>query len=78
MLLTRIDQLMTHSNDQITDAVSIHSLKKIQYAKRLAAGNFSNVSLLDHFVSVCLSGILINFTLILATEFRGSIVGKVC
>jgi len=46
------DQLMTRPNGQITDAVSIHSLKKIQYAKRLAAGNFSNVSLLDHFVSV--------------------------
>jgi len=50
-LLTRIDQLTTRPNDQIPDAVSIHSLKKIQYAKRLAAGNFSNVSLLDHFVS---------------------------
>lgn len=77
MLLTRIDQLITHSNDQITDAVSIHSLKKIQYAKRLAAGNFSNVSLLDHFVSVCPSGIIINFALILATELRRSIFGKV-
>ena len=69
---------MTHSNDQITDAVSIHSLKKIQYAKRLAAGNFSNVSLLDHFISVCPFGIMINFALILSTELRRSIVGKVC
>jgi hypothetical protein len=69
---------MTRPNDQITDAVSIHSLKKIQYAKRLAAGNFGNVSLLDHFVSVCLFSILIKFVLILSTDLRRSIVGKVC
>lgn len=38
--------------ETITDAVSIHSIKKAEYAKRLATGRFGHVTLLDHFISV--------------------------
>ncbi|KAL0581710.1 Phosphatidylinositol 4-kinase pik1alpha (PI4-kinase)(PtdIns-4-kinase) [Marasmius crinis-equi] len=37
--------------ETITDAVSIHSIKKSEYARRLAEGRLGHVSLLDHFVS---------------------------
>ncbi|KAG2037292.1 kinase-like domain-containing protein [Suillus americanus] len=37
--------------ETITDAVSIHSIKKFEYAKRLAEGRFGYVTLLDHFKS---------------------------
>ena len=39
--------------ETITDAVSIHSIKKAEYAKRLASGRLGHVTLLDHFISVC-------------------------
>jgi hypothetical protein len=35
--------------ETITDAVSIHSIKKAEYARRLAAGRLGHVSLFDHF-----------------------------
>ncbi|KAH8833592.1 kinase-like protein [Flagelloscypha sp. PMI_526] len=35
--------------ETITDAVSIHSIKKAEYARRLATGGLGHVSLLDHF-----------------------------
>ncbi|CAK5277685.1 unnamed protein product [Mycena citricolor] len=35
--------------ETITDAVSIHSIKKTEYARRLAEGRLGHVSLLDHF-----------------------------
>jgi hypothetical protein len=38
--------------ETITDAVSIHSIKKAEYAKRLAQGQLGHVTLLDHFRSV--------------------------
>jgi hypothetical protein len=38
--------------ETITDAVSIHSIKKAEYAKQLAEGKFGYVTLMDHFVSV--------------------------
>lgn len=38
--------------ETITDAVSIHSLKKAEYARRLAEGRLGYVTLLDHFISV--------------------------
>ena len=38
--------------ETITDAVSIHSIKKAEYAKRLAQGKLGHVSLMDHFQSV--------------------------
>ena len=38
--------------ETITDAVSIHSIKKAEYAKRLASGKLGHVTLLDHFLSV--------------------------
>jgi hypothetical protein len=45
--------------ETITDAVSIHSIKKAEYARRLATGQqgLGHVTLLDHFraVSLCLS-----------------------
>ncbi|KAF4608477.1 Phosphatidylinositol 4-kinase pik1alpha (PI4-kinase)(PtdIns-4-kinase) [Pleurotus pulmonarius] len=37
--------------ETITDAVSIHSIKKAEYARRLAEGRFGHVTLLDHFKS---------------------------
>lgn len=38
--------------ETITDAVSIHSIKKTLYAKRLTEGRFGQVTLLDHFINV--------------------------
>jgi phosphatidylinositol 4-kinase len=38
--------------ETITDAVSIHSIKKAEYARRLVEGKFANVSLKDHFIAV--------------------------
>lgn len=38
--------------ETIKDAVSIHSIKKAEYAKRLAEGRLGHVTLLDHFKSV--------------------------
>ena len=35
--------------ETITDAVSIHSIKKAEYARRLAEGRLGHVTLLDHF-----------------------------
>lgn len=35
--------------ETITDAVSIHSIKKAEYARRLASGRLGHVTLLDHF-----------------------------
>ncbi|KAI6022687.1 kinase-like protein [Pisolithus marmoratus] len=37
--------------ETINDAVSIHSIKKAEYARRLAEGRLGHVSLLDHFKS---------------------------
>ncbi|KAH7889675.1 kinase-like protein [Phlebopus sp. FC_14] len=37
--------------ETITDAVSIHSIKKAEYARRLAEGRFGYVTLFDHFKS---------------------------
>ncbi|KAF5315851.1 hypothetical protein D9611_004705 [Ephemerocybe angulata] len=37
--------------ETIKDAVSIHSIKKAEYAKRLAEGRLGHVTLLDHFKS---------------------------
>ncbi|KAG6900884.1 hypothetical protein C0993_010002 [Termitomyces sp. T159_Od127] len=38
--------------ETVTDAVSIHSIKKAEYARRIAEGRFGHVTLLDHFKSV--------------------------
>lgn len=38
--------------ETITDAVSIHSIKKAEYARRLAEGRLGHVSLFDHFKAV--------------------------
>jgi len=37
--------------ETITDAISIHSIKKAEYAKRLTSGRLGHVTLLDHFLS---------------------------
>ncbi|KAG6814353.1 hypothetical protein H0H92_010938 [Tricholoma furcatifolium] len=37
--------------ETITDAVSIHSIKKAEYARRIAEGRLGHVTLLDHFIS---------------------------
>lgn len=50
--------------ETITDAVSIHSIKKAEYAKRLARNRLGYVTLMDHFKSVSQTrstGIVINF-----------------
>jgi hypothetical protein len=40
--------------ETITDAVSVHSIKKGEYARRVAEGEaIGTVSLMDHFVAVC-------------------------
>lgn len=41
--------------ETITDAVSIHSIKKAEYARRLAEGRLGHVTLLDHFKAVSMS-----------------------
>jgi hypothetical protein len=35
--------------ETITDAISIHSIKKAEYARRLAEGRLGHVTLMDHF-----------------------------
>ena len=44
--------------ETITDAVSIHSIKKAEYARRLASGRLGHVTLFDHFrtVGIILTG----------------------
>ncbi|KAG6909700.1 hypothetical protein DXG01_015901 [Tephrocybe rancida] len=37
--------------ETITDAVSIHSIKKAEYARRIAEGRLGHVTLMDHFKS---------------------------
>jgi phosphatidylinositol 4-kinase B len=37
--------------ETITDAVSIHSIKKAEYARRIAQGRLAHVTLMDHFKS---------------------------
>ena len=39
--------------ETITDAVSVHSIKKSEYARRITEGNLGNVTLLDHYIHVC-------------------------
>ncbi|KAF7338285.1 Phosphatidylinositol 4-kinase [Mycena venus] len=41
--------------ETITDAVSIHSIKKKEYARRLAEGRLGHVTLFDHFKNVSLN-----------------------
>ena len=43
--------------ETITDAVSIHSIKKAEYARRLAEGRLGHVTLYDHFKTVRTSSI---------------------
>jgi hypothetical protein len=38
--------------ETIVDAVSIHSIKKAMYARRLSAGGIIHPTLLDHFILV--------------------------
>jgi phosphatidylinositol kinase/protein kinase (PI-3 family) len=38
--------------ETITDAVSVHSIKKAEYARRMATGALGNVTLMDYFVQV--------------------------
>ncbi len=38
--------------ETITDAPSIHSIKKAEYARRIAQGRLDHVTLFDHFKSV--------------------------
>jgi len=38
--------------ETITDAVSVHSIKKAEYARRMTTGALGNVTLMDYFVQV--------------------------
>jgi hypothetical protein len=38
--------------ETITDAVSIHSIKKAEYGRRLAEGRLGHVTIMDHFKNV--------------------------
>ena len=38
--------------ETITDALSIHSIKKAQYARRLTEGHLGQVTLRDHVINV--------------------------
>lgn len=38
--------------ETITDAVSVHSIKKALYARRMTDGGLGSVTLLDHFANV--------------------------
>lgn len=58
-LTTRFRILITGEQsglvETITDAVSVHSIKKGEYARRISEGGpIGQVSLMDHFVSVSL------------------------
>lgn len=56
LLIIRFQILITSGTsglvETITDAVSIHSIKKALYARRLTEGGFGQVSILDHFIGV--------------------------
>jgi len=41
--------------ETITDAVSVHSIKKAEYARRMTTGALGNVTLMDYFVQVSIS-----------------------
>lgn len=50
--------------ETITDAVSIHSIKKAEYARRLAEGRLGHVTLFDHFKSVSFCYISLIFPMV--------------
>lgn len=63
--------------ETITDAVSIHSIKKAEYARRLAGEQLGHVTLMDHFKNVCYAA-LSRLLLIYFLDIWGSILRKVC
>jgi hypothetical protein len=63
--------------ETITDAVSIHSIKKAEYARRSADERLGHVTLMDHFKNVCSSPIFGLSTYILLGLW-GSILRKIC
>ena len=65
--------------ETITDAVSIHSIKKAEYARRSAGERLGHVTLMDHFKNVCsrpISGLLHIISILL--DLWGSIICKIC
>jgi phosphatidylinositol 4-kinase len=65
MLIGRFRILITGEQsglvETITDAVSVHSIKKGEYARRISEGGpIGQVSLMDHFVNVSISVLLIS------------------
>lgn len=62
--------------ETITDAVSIHSIKKAEYARRLAEGRLGHVSIMDHFKNVSFDCVVLVSTHTLL-DLRGSIFCKV-
>src|SRR6266446_8695694 len=65
--------------ETITDAVSIHSIKKAEYARRSAGERLGHVTLMDHFKNVCprpISALLLMLHILL--DLWGSILCKIC
>lgn len=65
--------------ETITDAVSIHSIKKAEYARRSAGERLGHVTLMDHFKNVCsrpISGLLLIHSILL--DLWGSFICKIC
>ena len=65
LLINRFRILITGEQsglvETITDAVSVHSIKKGEYARRISEGGpIGQVSLMDHFVNVSISVLLIS------------------
>ncbi len=64
--------------ETITDAVSVHSIKKAEYARMLAEGTFRHITLLDHFKSVSFSRVKLIYPLqLVPSDIRGHFVGQV-
>jgi hypothetical protein len=60
--------------ETITDAVSIHSIKKAEYARRLTQGQLGHVTILDHFKTVSIRFLLSNSRLIVHPIVRPMVI----
>jgi hypothetical protein len=65
--------------ETITDAVSIHSIKKAEYARRSAGERLGHVTLMDHFKNVCPHPIFkASSSIYIVLDLRGSVLCKIC
>ena len=63
--------------ETITDAVSIHSIKKAEYARRSTGERLEHVTLMDHFKNVCPRTIS-RLSLMIRLDLWGPVLRKVC